>query len=362
MIKSHKIRLNPTKEQLPLFWQSSSAGRIAYNWGLARWKELYEAGEKPSAYSIKKEFNAIKREQFPWMYEVSGRCTEYAFTCLGAAFKNFFAGRAKYPKFKSKYGVPKSFYAANTGLKFDGYQVRLPKIGWVNMCEPLRFTGKVMSGIISHRAGWWFLSVVVDVPTSDELPELSGAVGVDLGIKELAVTSDGDVFANIHALRTSEKKLAKVQRKLARQKKGSKRRKLTKLKIGRLHYRIANQRNHAIHQLTNFLTDNYQFIGLEDLNAKGMVKNRKLAKSVSDASFGEIKRQLIYKSDSNGNMLQLVDRWYPSTKTCSQCGNVKDMLLSMRIYDCENCGLKLDRDLNAAINIRNEAMRMAGIN
>lgn len=355
--RAHKIRLNPTPEQEEMFWKSSGTARFAFNWGLARWQELYKAGEKPSAYGLKKEFNAIKHEKYSWVSEVSGRCTEWAFTCLGRAFKNFFEGRAKYPKFKSRHGKPMSFYAANIELKFNSNNVRLPKIGWVDMYEPLKLHGKVLSGIISHRAGRWFLSVAVETPYQPK--EVSGVIGVDLGIKEMAVTSNGDVYSNIKAYKSSQRKLSRLQRKLSRQTKGSGRREVTKRKIAMLHYRISEQRKQAIHLMTKYLADNYELIALEDLNTRGMLKNRRLSKAISDVSFHEIKRQLEYKVEANDGIVQLVDRFYPSSKTCSECGYVKlELKLSERTFICESCGMSMDRDLNAAINIRNEAARI----
>lgn len=364
MILAHKTKLNPTADQEAFFMQSCNAVICAYNWGLAEWKRQYEGGGKPSAFSLKKEFNAIKKTEYPWVTEVSGRCTEYGFSRLGKAFQNFFrrvkqgGDEVGYPKFKSYHFPRKSFYVANTEIKTNGHMVRLPKIGWVNMAETLRFHGKINSGVISTDGVDWFISISVDVP---DVPIVNHnpPVGVDRGVKERAVCSDGYVAPNNKYTKQYEHKLAQLQRKLARQKKGSNGYKKTKKRISRLHKTIANSRSYDTHNATTHIARNASIICIEDLNVKGMVKNRKLSKAVSDSGMGEFARQLEYKSQLNGGYVVKIDRWFPSSKTCSVCGHVKDELkLSDRLYICESCGIIIDRDLNASINIRNEGLKL----
>ena len=389
VMKTHRIKLNPTAEQENYFLRACGTARFAYNWGLARWNEMFAAGEKPSANKIKKQFNKIKRQEFPWVYEVTKCAAEAAFADLGTAFSNYFkrkkegtiptpkSGRRArkdgkplgHPRFKSKKRSKKSFYLSNDQFKVDGHWVHVPKLGWVNMAEKLRFNGKIMSARITSKAGRWYISIVVEVPIKTDASrnnrhcmQKHKSVGIDLGINKLATLSTGEVFENQKVLRQQLSKLKRLNRQLSRQQKGSKRWQKTKRKLQRLHERIANQRADYIHKMTTWIAQNYGFIATEDLNVAGMVRNRRLALSLSDASFGEIVRQLEYKSSWLGGEVQKVDMFFPSSKKCSGCGRINSQLtLSDRVFDCPNpdCSLVLDRDLNAAINILAEGLRLA---
>ena len=368
MILAHKTRLNPTPEQEEYFRKAVGTVRFTYNWGLARWQELYEAGERPSALSLKKEFNRIKGEQFPWVYEVSSRCTEYGFTRLAAAFSNFFR-RVKngetpgYPKFKSRKNPHQSFYVANTGIKLDGHLCKIPRLGWVNMAEPLRFQGKIMSAIISTDGHRWYISIAVEMDI-EQSPQQGAAVGLDLGVKELLVGRDSNdrTFAleNGHHQKQMLKKLRRLNRQLARREKGSNGWLRTKAKLNRLHAQIKNRRLDAAHKITTELTRNYKVICVEDLNVVGMVKNRHLSRAIADVGWGELVRQLQYKAALNGCEVIKVGRFFASSQTCSGCGAkntaVKD--LSVREWVCPECGATHDRDGNAAANILNEGLRL----
>ena len=265
-----------------------------------------------------------------------------------------------FPKFKAKDRVtPKFTYRTGCfGLvKGDPKALKLPRIGRVHCMEnvaALVGDAKVLRMTISQHAGRWYASLTVErdnKPAAE--PPKGGAVGIDLGVKNLATLSDGTVIENPRYLKKSERKLKKAQRELSRKTRGSNRRNKAKDKVARLHAHVANQRQDAMHKLTTRLAKQYSDISIEDLHVAGMVKNHHLAKSISDAAFGEFRRQLEYKTARSGARLHVVNRWYRSSKTCSGCGRVKAKLsLSERTYTCEGCGLVLDRDLNAAINIQ----------
>ncbi len=365
MIKAHKIKLNPTPEQQDYFKRAAGCARLAYNWALAEWNREYEAGGKPSALELKKRFNEIKAEQFPFVKEVSKCATEQAFADVGTAFANFFRRlkegvEAGYPKFKAKNRSTPSFYLANDKIAFEGRTVYIPKLGWVNLAEELRFDGKVMGARVRYRAGQWWIAVAVELekPPSQEK---NRTVGVDVGIRNLGVTSDGRVFENQEYLRQSLSRLGGLNAALARKQAGSRNFEKAKVKLQRAHYRVACQRDDAIHKMTTELCRNSAVIGIEDLNVKGMVRNPHLSRSLSDAAFGEIHRQLNYKAEWFGSVIQPVDRFFPSSQMCSACGERKtNLTLAEREWRCEVCGAHHDRDLNAAINIRNEALRRLG--
>ncbi len=351
MIVAHKIRIYPNKEQEIFLKKSCGVARFTYNWGLVTREEKYKNGEKISTFDLKKLFNSIKKTEFPFVCEVTKCASEDALLNLGVAYSNFFKKKAKHPAFKKK-GVHDSFGISNDKFSFkDDKHVKLPKIGTVRTSEKLRFQGKIMNSTVSRQADKWFLSVSVEVE-HPPYKKTGKSVGVDLGVKDLVITSDGIKFANLKNLKKSEKKLKKMQRVLSRRMKASKRRERMKLRLSRQHMRVANQRKDFIHKITTYLIRQYDVICMEDLNTKGMLKNHKLAKSISDSSLGEIRRQLEYKSVLYGKSLLFVDRWFPSSKTCSVCGCIQEkMPLNIREWTCPDCGAHHDRDLNAAVNI-----------
>ncbi len=294
------------------------------------------------------------------MLEVTKNAPQMAIILLGQAFKNFFAGRAKYPKLRKK-GLHDRFSLTNDQFSVDGSRIRIPNLGWVRMRETLRFTGKIMSATVSRVADRWFVSITVDTPDSPPLPkaENQGAVGVDLGVSALATLSTGESIAGPKAHKALLSRLQRLSRSLSRKVKGSENRKKAKLKLARLHARIGDIRKDALHQLTTDLTRRFHTIGIEDLNVRGMVKNRHLLRAVADMGFFEFRRQLEYKAVQRGAMITVADRWYPSSKTCSDCGHKLEALslsLSVREWSCPACGSIHDRDVNAAINLKNLAV------
>ena len=375
MNRSHVIRLNTTPEQEVYFRKACGVARHAYNWALARWKEYRRDGKRVKMKDLKAEYNKIKAEQFPWCYEVTKCAPEQEFTHLGQAFANYWRMKEEgtqpklkhprkdgeetgFPHFKSKKHDRLSFYLANDKFSVDGHTLRVPKLGDVNMTEELRFAGKIMSATISYRAGWWFVSIAVEV--EHETPNHSGGtVGIDLGVKTLATLSDGEKFENQKHYRKSLGRIQGLSKGLSRKVEGSQNWWKHTKKLAKAHYRVACQRQDALHKMSTHVARTYALIGLEDLNTKGMLANHHLAQAVSDASFFEVKRQLLYKAEQYGGYVQLVDRWFASSKTCSACGWVdEDLNLGDRVFNCEACGLSIDRDLNAARNIQAETLRL----
>ena len=364
MIRAHKIRLYPNNVQATYFAKACGVARFAYNWALAKAKEQYEqdSAAKFNEAALRKELNAIKREQFPWMLEVTKCAPQLAIKDgLAKAFQNFFAGRAEFPKFHKK-GVRDSFSLSNDHLQINGALVKVPNLGWVRLSEELRLNGKILGATISRTADKWYIAIRVEMPDVLVPPSENQAVGVDLGIKALAILSDGTQIVGSKASRQCAKQLARLNQSLSR-KQGAKKGETksnnflkAKKRLSRLYARMANIRSDETHKLTTMLTQNYGLIGIEDLNVKGMMSNHKLARSVADMSFFEFRRQLEYKAETAGATVVVAGMWFASSKTCSSCGAKKDeFTLSERIYSCE-CGFVCDRDLNAAINLKNYAL------
>ena len=366
MIKAHKIRLHPTPEQAVYFAKAAGTSRFVWNWALAEWNRHYEAGEKPTALKLKKQFNEIRREQFPWTWEVTKNASDQPFLDLGKAFTAFFEGKARRPKFKSKKRSKASFYLANDQFELGDHRLWVPKLGWVNMAENLRFVGKVTGARITKTADWWFVSIQVELP--DVIPaKRPAAVGIDVGLNRLATLSTGEGVENQALLKTALKKLRQANKRLHRRKPGSKNREKARRQVARLHYRLTCMRDDVLHKLTTRLANCYGIIGIEDLNLKGLFKNRRVARAFSDAALGKLLSLLDAKVEQRGGQVMKVGRFFPSSKTCHCCGwKWEDMQLSDRIFLCQNphCTYPLfpqDRDHNAALNILREALRLIGL-
>ncbi|KAF0118985.1 MAG: transposase-like protein [Rhodospirillaceae bacterium] len=257
MLIAHKIALDPNNVQATYFARAAGTARFAWNWALAEWQRQYKACKadsalsKPSQMALRRQLNGIKGERFPWMREVTKNVPQMAIIQLGAAFKNFFAGRARYPRFRKK-GIHDRFSLTNEQSSIDGSRIRIPKLGWVRMRETLRFTGRILSATVSRVADRWFASITVDTPDSSHLPEAEnqGAVGVDLGVSALVTFSTGEVITGPKAHKILLDRLRRLSRGLSRKVKGSRNRKKAKAKLARLHVRISNIRQNAMHQLT----------------------------------------------------------------------------------------------------------------
>ena len=375
VLEAVKVALDPSPAQERLLLSHAGAARFAFNAGLAHVQEAIEAGVKPewSFYSLVRWWNANKDtlavgdDGVPWWAENSKEAANTGLRSLAAALSNWAKSRkgqrkgkrVGFPRFRAKdRATPRFAYTTGRFGLIDGdpKALRLPRIGRVHCMENVaaRVGGaRVLRMTVSRRAGRWYASLTVerdDKPVTK--PPRGGAVGVDLGVKTLATLSDGTVIENPRYLRKSERRLKMAQKALSRKVKGSNRRAKARAKVARIHAHVANQRQDAIHKATTMIAQTYLHISVEDLNVVGMVKNHRLAKAVSDAAFAEFHRQLEYKTAKTGARLHVVDRWYPSSKTCSKCGRVKAKLsLAERVYRCDGCGLVMDRDLNAAVNI-----------
>jgi putative transposase len=351
MTLAHKITLDPTVKQERYFRRAAGTARFVWNWALAKWKECSEQGEKPHALQLKKLWNEMKREAYPWVYDVHKDVNQQPFAHLQKAFTHFFRGEAGYPQFKKK-GLHDSFYVSNDKLKVDGKRVYIPRLGWVKTREALRFQGKILGATVSREANRWFVSVQVDVGDEYHRERTAhGIVGVDLGVSTLATLSTGEKIEGPRPLRKLLKRLKAAQRRVSRKVKGSKNRRTAVECLARLHQRIKDTRHDALHKLTSKLTSENQVVAIEDLNVKGMMANHHLAQAVSDAGFHKLRRQVTYKAKLTRTRIIVVDRWLPSSKTCSRCGTYHENLtLADRTIRCD-CGLVIDRDVNAAINL-----------
>lgn len=370
--RGYKTELDPNNKQCVLLTKNAGAARYAYNWALNIKREAMTKREKiPNAIELHRRLNELKQTELGWMYEVSKCSPQEALRNCDNAFKNFFVkckkkvkGKKGFPRFKSKKNGLGSFRLTGTIHVFD-HHIQLPRIGKIKLKERgyLPADKKILSACVSEKAGRWFVSLQVEEEISPPINKPQVKVGVDLGIKQLATTSDCEIFDNPKALRSNLKKLQRLSRQVSRKVKGSKNRKKAAKKLANLHYKIACIRKDAIHKTTTHLTKAKSMIVLEDLCVSGMLKNRKLARAISDVGLFEFRRQIGYKGIWYGCDVAYADRWYPSSKRCSQCGAMKaDLKLSDRIYKCQSCGAEMDRDWNASKNLEAYTVSSSVIN
>ena len=418
MKTAHRIRMNPTPEEVVYLKRACGTRRFLYNWGREQWEKQYQAYKAeqetvpeeqrvlkpPNALALKKQFNEIREQEYPWTYQVTKCVVEGAFDDLKNAYDNFFAGRANYPQYKKKGKSHESFYLSNDKFTLGSQWISIPglgrfildsrhttkdrgklkrQLGTVNLAEKLRFVEegkatvrtskrkqrkqvlcsavKILGATVSCEAGHWYVSIQVEIKRErSKTPE--AVVGVDVGLKQAAVVSDGRRLENQRPLALHLKKLRKLQRKLSKKQKTkdpetkrtifSKNYEKQRLKVARTHQQIANIRRDIQHKFTTELARTCGVIGIEDLNILGMMANRNLARAVADAAMGQLLQFLKSKVANAGGDLLIASRWFPSTKRCSCCGHVKKrMPLKHRTYMCLVCGLVIDRDLNAALNL-----------
>ena len=365
MILSKKVRLYPTKNQEENLWKSVGTARFIYNWTLARQEENYKNdGKFISDGVLRKELTQLKKSELSWLNEVSNNIAKQSVKDACNAYKRFFFKLSDRPKFKSKRKSKKSFYNDNVALRVkENKLVKIEKIGWIKTNEQIPVGVKYSNPRISYDNKYWYISVGIEQEEiQEELTDIS--LGIDLGLKDLAICSDGRVYKNInksHVVRKIEKRLKRLQRQVSRKyelnrvgKEYIKTNNIIKLEkqVQQVHRRLANIRNNYLHQTTTSIvkTKPYRVV-IEDLNVKGMMKNKHLSDAIRKQGFYEFKRQLEYKCKFRGIELVIADRFYPSSKTCSQCGEIKkDLKLKDRVYKC-GCGLSIDRDLNASINL-----------
>lgn len=354
---AHRIALDPTAAQLNYFPRAAGTARFAYNWALAEWQRQFKAGEKPNQIALRRQLNAIKRIEFPWMTEVSKSVIQASIINLGRAYSHFFrrlkeGKRGKklgYPQFKKR-GKHDAFFAGTfPEFAIDGKGIRLPIIGWVRMHEKLRFNGVIKSASVSRSADRWFVSIVVDTETKQQSEKDDyDFVGVDLGVNILATCSDGQCFDGPKPLKRNLKKLRRYNRCLHRRKIASKNRRKTQEKLARLHYRNACIRKDCLHKITTHLAKTKRVVVLENLNVKGMTPKR----SIADIGLYEFRRQLQYKSKIFGCEVIIADRFFSSSKRCSECGWIYHSLKrGEKEWTCQECGVVHNRDYNASKNL-----------
>ena len=363
MLLAHQIRLDPTNTQRTFFAQCVGVSRFAYNWALDEWQSQYAAGEKPHEVPLRQLLNGIKGEQFPWMLDVPKTVPQQAIKNLGNAFHRFFTKLGSYPKRKKKFQhdsarldngpVKKGADAVQVNCK----KIKIQRLGWVRMTESVRFAGQIKSCTLSRTANEWFVSLMIDTaPPVPTTKEKGSVVGVDLGVKAMATLSTGETVEGPKAHKQASARLKRLDRVMARRKKGSANRRKAAKKRAKAHQRVANIRADFLHKLTTDLSQRFETIVIEDLNVSGMVKNHHLARAISDMGFSEFRRQLSYKVLREGATLVIAPRFYASSKTCSRCQHKLDELpLSVREWPCPSCGVVHDRDHNAALNLKSLA-------
>ena len=370
--RGYKTELDLTNEQVTACLKHAGCARKAYHWGLARKAEARAKGEPmPNARHLHRELNALKASEFPYMYEVSKCAPQEALIDLDHAFKHFlrtvtlkkqgkWRGKCGYPKFKSrKQGI--GGFRLTGAIHVAESSMQLPRLGTLRLQEKLYVprNAKIGSATITEQAGRWYVSICVHEEVTEPEPATGPIIGVDLGVKTLATVSDGRELANPKALRKRLKKLQRLSRWHARKHKGSANRKKSQRRLARLHARIAHARHDALHKATAGLVAKNKpsdqrpaVIVLEDLNVSGLLKNRHLSRAIADVGLSEFRRQIEYKAGDAGCRVVVVSRWEPSSQTCSGCGwRHPTLTLADRVFLCGNCGLTIDRDLNAAQNL-----------
>jgi putative transposase len=355
--KAFMVELDPNNKQVTKFKQNAGAARWAYNWALEQKKKALNAKIKvPNYIELSRSLTELRKTEITWSRQVSRKNLQLAIEDCDNAFNAFFKRYNKgFPGFRVKENKNQNFKLANISpLQINGW-IKLPKIGKVKLKEKdyLPLDSRILSVTVSSKANRWFASVLIEIEQAELPKATTDILGVDLGIKTLATCSDGTSYSNPKPLKRYLKKLKKLNRQHSKKQKGSNNKEKSRIKLAKLHFKISNIRKDTLHKVTTSLIQRANVLVIEDLSVSDMLKNKGLSLAISDIGFYEFRRQLEYKAKWYGRQVLVADRYFPSSKTCSGCGNVKDkLLLSERTYNCEKCKLSIDRDLNAAINLK----------
>lgn len=362
MLKGYKYRIFPDENQKEQLQRYFGVVRLVYNLAFEAKTNAYASrGKSLSKYDLIKQLPEL-RKGFDYIKDCPSQSLQQSIINLDSAYKGFFKNKNGFPKFKNRYSKQSMVFPQGFEISFKDNRIKLPKLGWINVDFHREFKGIPKKVTLSKTTtGKYFISVLVD--TQKEMPKkkpitTETSVGVDFGIKDLAITSDGVVYENKNFFKNQQKRLRIEQRSLARKKKGSKNREKQKLKVALLQEKIRNQRTDYLHKISTELVNSYDTIALEDLSVSNMIKNRNLAKAISDMGWRQLRTMLEYKAEWYGKNVVTIGRFVPSSKICSNCGNhKKDLKLSDRQYECIKCGFSEDRDINAAYNIKNFGVR-----